>query len=84
MSKRIVSYDFSVDSIIVVDAPYGTDPDTLVGQALIKLIQKVRQDDLTLICENTFDAETGSYEDIPQEWYKGHSEQGEDELPETD
>ena len=84
MSKRIVSYDFSVDSIIAVDAPHGTNPDDLIGQALIKLIQRVRQDDLTMICENTFDAETGAYEDIPEEWYKGHSEQGEGELPETD
>ena len=70
MSKRIVSYDFDIQSIVAVDAPYGTNPDTLVGQALIKLIQRARHGDLELFCENTFDAETGVYEDIPEEWYK--------------
>ena len=69
-SERIISYDFDVQSCVAVDAPYGTDPDTLIEQALIKLIQRARHCDLELFCENTFDAETGVYEDIPEEWYK--------------
>ena len=70
MSDRIVNYDFQVDSIVSIKAPYGTDPDALIGQALIKLIQKVNQRDLELRCENTYDPETGYYEEVPEEWYK--------------
>ena len=86
MTERIISYDFSVDSLIAVDAPYGTDPDILVSQALIKLIQRVRQNDITLVCENTFDAETGHYDEVPDEWYKDrpdnqtYSERMQDDL----
>ena len=70
MSERIVSYDFAVDSIVAVEAPYGTNPETLMSQALIKLIQRVRHNDVELHCENTFDPETGYCEDIPEEWYR--------------
>jgi len=69
-SERIISYDFDVQSCVAVDAPYGTDPDTLIEQALIKLIQRARHGEIELICENTFDPETGYYEDVPEEWYK--------------
>jgi len=70
MSERVVSYDFDIQSIVAVDAPYGTDPDTLIEQVFIKLIQRARHQDIELVCENTFDPETGAYEDIPDEWYK--------------
>jgi hypothetical protein len=71
MSERIVTYDFAIETMIAVEAPYGTDPDALLGQVLIKLIQQVRQDEIDWIdCENTYDAETGSYEKIPDEWYR--------------
>ena len=69
-SKRIVSYDFSIDTLISVDAPYGADPDTLLDQVLIKLIQRARHQEIILVCENIFDPETGYYEEIPTEWYK--------------
>ena len=68
--ERIVSYDFDVQSVVAVDAPYGTDPDTLIERVFIKLIQRARHQDIELVCENTFDPETGAYEDIPDEWYK--------------
>ena len=85
MGDRIVTYDFSVNTIVAIEAPYGTDPDTLLGQVMPKIIQQVRQNDIDWIdCENTYDAETGAYEKIPEEWYKGQAEQKEDELPETD
>ena len=85
MSERIVTYDFSVNTIVAIEAPYGTDPDTLLGQVMPKLIQQVRQNDIDWIdCENIYDAETGRDLPVPEEWYKGHSEQGEGELPETD
>ena len=54
MNKNI-SYDFSLDSIIVVDAPIGTDPDTLFEQAKQKLIQRIQEDDVTIVFENIFD-----------------------------
>ena len=73
MSKRMVSYDFDVQSIVAVDTPYGTDPDTLIGQALVKLIQRARHEEIELVCENIFDGETGAYEDVPDEWYKGRN-----------
>ena len=67
--NRIVSYDFQIESLVAVKAPYGTDPDDLYEQALIKVIQRARDGDLELLCENTFDSETGNYEHIPEEWY---------------
>tara|TARA_Y100001934_G_C12240343_1_gene719978 strand:+ start:956 stop:1183 length:228 start_codon:yes stop_codon:yes gene_type:complete len=60
MSKN-VSYDFGLDSIIVVDAPIGTDPDTLIEQAKQKLIERIREGDITFRFENIFDSETGAY-----------------------
>ena len=73
-SERIVAYDFDIQSIVAVNAPYGTDPDTLIEQVFIKLIQRARHQDIELVCENIFDPETGYYEDIPDEWYKGRIE----------
>lgn len=64
MSKNI-SYDFGLDSIIAVDAPIGTDPDTLIEQAKQKLIQRIQEDDVTIVFENIYDGETGSF---VQDW----------------
>ena len=58
-----VTYDFALDSIIAVDAPIGTDPDTLTDQVLDKLAQKVAERDLTFRFENIFDDETGAYDE---------------------
>ena len=60
MSKN-VSYDFGLDSIIAIDAPIGTDPDTLIEQAKQKLIERIREGDITFRFENVFDSETGDY-----------------------
>lgn len=62
MSKN-VTYDFSIDSIVAVDAPIGTDPDELVAQAKRKLFDKLLDDDLTFRFENIFDSETGAYDE---------------------
>ena len=59
--KKIISYDFTVDNIIAVKAPVGTDPETLIDQALEELIQRCKERDVTLIFENTFDPDTGEY-----------------------
>ena len=61
MNKKIVSYDFTVDNIIAVEAPVGTDPDTLVDQALEKLIERCHQSgEISFIFDKVFDPDTGS------------------------
>jgi len=60
---KIISYDFSLDSIVAVDAPIGTDPDTLIEQAKQKLIQRIQEDDVTIVFENIFDSENGAYDE---------------------
>ena len=62
MSKN-VTYDFGLDSIVAVDAPIGTDPDTLIEQVKEKLIQRIREDDVTIVFENIYDSETGAYDE---------------------
>ena len=62
MSKN-VTYDFRIDSIVAVDAPIGTDPDTLIEQAKQKLIQRIQEDDVTIVFENIYDNETGAYDE---------------------
>lgn len=60
MSKN-VSYDFSLDNLVAIDAPIGTDPDTLIEQVKEQLIQKIREDDVTIVFEHIYDNKTGSY-----------------------
>ena len=62
MNKNI-SYDFTVDSVVAVDAPIGTDPDTLIQQVKQKLIQRIQEDDVTIVFENIYDGETGAYDE---------------------
>ena len=59
MSK--VTYDFYIDNIITVDAEVGTDPDTLIVKAKQKIIQQALNDQLIINFENTFDADSGKY-----------------------
>ena len=60
---KIISYDFCLDSVVAVDAPIGTDPDTLWEAVFNKLAQRVAERDLTFRFENIFDGETGAYDD---------------------
>jgi hypothetical protein len=60
MSNK-VSYDFSVYNIVAVDAPIGTDPDTLIEQAKQKLIEGIQEGNITFRFENVSDGETGDY-----------------------
>jgi len=59
--KMKVSYDFVLDSCVAVDAPIGTDPETLIEQAKAKFVQRILEDDVTVSFENIFDGETGAY-----------------------
>lgn len=73
-----VSYDFGIDSLVAVDAPIGTDPDTLIEQAKAKFVERILSDDAGVVFENIFDGETGAYD---EDWenYKRES-QGNDRL----
>jgi len=63
MMNKNITYDFSLDSIVAVDAPIGTDPDTLIEQAKRKLIQRIQEDDVTIVFESIYDGETGAYDE---------------------
>jgi len=55
---KMISYDFLIDNIIAVKAPEGTDPDTLIDQALEQLIQRCHQHgEISFIFDKTFDPE---------------------------
>ena len=60
--SKMISYDFNVDSLISVDAPIGTDPDTLIEQALANLISRAANKDLTITFEDFFDPDTGVWD----------------------
>ena len=66
--KKIVNYDFTIDSLVSVEAPKGTDPDTLIELAMIKLAERVKEGDITLMFDTCFDSETGAYY---EDWENG-------------
>ena len=74
MSNK-VSYDFVLDSCVAVDAPIGTDPETLIEQAKAKFIERILSNEATVTFENIFDGETGVHD---EDW-KNYSREVEDE-----
>jgi len=68
MSKTI-NYDFEITNFVTAKAPYGTNPDTLVDQAMEMLLAQINNNEIEFHCKNTFDNDTGEYEPIPEEWY---------------
>ena len=60
-----IAYDFTLDSCVAIDAPIGTDPDTLIEQAKAKFVERILDNDITVVFENIFDSETGAYD---QDW----------------
>jgi hypothetical protein len=52
-----------MDSLVSVDAPIGTDPESLIEQALNKFIQRIKDNDVTLAFETIFDGENGAYDE---------------------
>ncbi len=71
-----VTYDFAIDSVIAIDVPIGTDPDTdAVWERLYnKLALRLREKDLTFRFENVFDSETGVYDENWED-YKRETDQ---------
>ena len=70
-----VSYDFVLDTCVAVDAPIGTDPETLIEQAKAKFVQRILEGDIVVVFENIFDSETGVYD---EDW-KTYNREIEDE-----
>ena len=70
-----VSYDFVLDTCVAVDAPIGTDPETLIEQAKAEVVQRILEDDIVVVFENIFDSETGVYD---EDW-KTYNREVEDE-----
>ena len=62
MSNK-VSYDFVLDSCVAVDAPIGTNPETLIEQAKAKFIERILSDEAEIRFENIFDSETGAHDE---------------------
>jgi len=60
---RTVSYDFTIESLVSVDAPAGTDPDDLIDIALDKLIERAKTRELIVQFDTCFDSETGAYDE---------------------
>ena len=63
-----VNYDFTVESLVSVEAPKGTDPETLVELAMAKLVERTKEGDIALMFDTCFDSETGAYYD---DWENG-------------
>tara|TARA_R110002020_G_scaffold170610_1_gene360390 strand:+ start:297 stop:500 length:204 start_codon:yes stop_codon:yes gene_type:complete len=61
--SRTINYDFTVDSLVSVEAPAGSDPDDLIDLAIYKLIQRLKEKDIILQFDTCFDSETGVYDE---------------------
>ena len=61
MKSQIINYDFNIDTLVTVEAPMGTDPNTLIEKAITKLKEQVNRSDITLSFDQCFDADTGNY-----------------------
>ncbi len=70
-SRKLINYDFNIDTLITVEAPVGTDPNTLIEKAITKLRGQVNCSDITLSFDQCFDAETGNY---TEDWKDGFNE----------
>jgi transcriptional regulator len=58
---RTVNYDFTIDSLVSVEAPIGTDPDDLVDMVLQKLIERAKEKDVSVMFDTCFDSDSGDY-----------------------
>ena len=55
----MVGFDFEFLSFVSVEAPVGTDPETLVETALDLFVERIRNGDYEINCFQTLDLETG-------------------------
>lgn len=50
---KMVSFDFSIDTMVCVTAPEDTDPESLRGQAMAALVEKIGMGDIDFIFAHT-------------------------------
>ncbi|WP_291810328.1 hypothetical protein [Limnobacter sp.] len=48
---KLVQYDFSIDNLVTVQAPEGTDPETLREEALLKVWNLMKDDCIEVVFE---------------------------------
>jgi hypothetical protein len=67
MSVKKVSYDFEMTSFVGIEAPEGTDPDTLHEQALAEFARRCKNNEAEIMHFQTYDPDTGEYQlmDVP-------------------
>ncbi len=53
--EKLVSFDFTLDNIISVKAPKGTDPDTLLNQLRGKLCEVINDECEVFMFEGIFE-----------------------------
>jgi len=53
--EDLVSFDFIMDSFVAVQAPRGTDPETLVEQAKAKFVERLHSGDAIVVFDSVFD-----------------------------
>ena len=56
---EVVGFDFEMLSFVSVEAPDGTDPETLVEKALDLFVERIRNGDYEINCFQTISLETG-------------------------
>ena len=78
--SKIITYDFSIDTLVAVDAEVGTDPDTLLVEVAQKIIQQALNNQLEINFDKTFDGDTGEYREDWKAIDETYSQQMQDEL----
>ena len=78
--NKIITYDFSIDTHVSVDAEVGTNPDTLLVEVAQKIIQQVLNNQLEINFDKTFDGDTGEYREDWKARNETYSQQMQDEL----
>jgi len=71
MSSKNVFFDFTIDSLVSVEAPEGTNPDTLIAKATEIFRTRLETGELLIMCEGTFDSTTGEYNLDTESLYEG-------------
>ena len=78
--SKMITYDFSIDTLVAVYAEVGTDPDTLLAEVAQKIIQQALNNQLEINFDTTFDADTGEYSKDWEVVDETYSQQMQDEL----
>jgi hypothetical protein len=58
-TTKNISYDFEVTSFVGIEAPEGTDPETLIEQAAEEFVRRFRSNEAEIQCFQTYDYDTG-------------------------